>query len=181
MYFEIFISFLKVGFLTIGGGSAAIPWIQRECLERRKWIDSEELNDIVVIANMLPGPSMVEMAGCIGYKLKGKRGSVVASLAIALPLPIIFAVLYMTTISFLDPQLMISIAHYALPIIAAMMLSLSIKLFKGSYNSVGYIWYIFVIGATFILYSYFKVFPPLLFFSGLVINYSFLRFVKLWK
>lgn len=95
--------------------------------------------DAISISNILPGPSMVEMAGYIGYKQKGKRGSIIASVAIGIPVPSIFLLLYATVFSQLDVGLLTIISEFALPVIAAMMISLVINIFRQSYHSVGLI------------------------------------------
>ena len=70
MLFELFITFLKIGLFTFGGGYAMIPLIKEEIVEKKKWISSDEMLDIIAIAETSPGPIAINMATYIGYKNK---------------------------------------------------------------------------------------------------------------
>ena len=75
---QVFLIFAKMGAFTIGGGYAMIPLIEKELL-KREWISSDELQDIIVLAQSAPGLLAVNMAIYTGYRLAGFKGSVVAS------------------------------------------------------------------------------------------------------
>ena len=93
--FQLFLSFLKVGAFTFGGGYAMIPIIQKETVERRKWISNNDILDILAISESTPGPISVNAATYIGFKVAGFWGSLFATLGLILPS---FAIIY--TISF---------------------------------------------------------------------------------
>ena len=89
---RIFAVFAKIGAFTIGGGYMMVPAIERE-MSRRGWISDEELPDIVAIAQGAPGLLTVNMAIFAGYKLRGVKGSIVATLgSIVAPFLIILAI-----------------------------------------------------------------------------------------
>lgn len=77
-YCELFITFLKVGTFTIGGGYAMIPLMQREVVERRRWMDAETFLDVLSLSQAMPGVFAVNMATQVGYRLRGVRGSAAA-------------------------------------------------------------------------------------------------------
>ena len=81
---QVFLIFAKMGAFTIGGGYAMIPLIEKELL-KREWISSDELQDIIVLAQSAPGLLAVNMAIYTGYRLAGFKGSVVASVGAVLP------------------------------------------------------------------------------------------------
>ena len=58
---KIFGVFAKIGTFTIGGGYAMIPIIEDE-LKRRNWVNPEEIDDVVVLAQSAPGLLAVNMA-----------------------------------------------------------------------------------------------------------------------
>lgn len=76
---EIFLVFLKIGTFTIGGGYMMIPAIENE-MRKRMWISEDELPDIVALAQSAPGLLTVNMAIFAGHKLRGIKGSIVATL-----------------------------------------------------------------------------------------------------
>ena len=88
-YCDIFWSFFKVGTFTIGGGYAMIPLMQREIVERHRWIGEEEFMDQVALSQAMPGVFAVNMATMTGYRLRGVRGAVVAIVGNVL-MPIVF-------------------------------------------------------------------------------------------
>ena len=67
----LFLTFLKIGAFTFGGGYAMIPIIEKEVCEKRKWITEEEVLDIFAIAESTPGPIAINSATFIGYKISG--------------------------------------------------------------------------------------------------------------
>lgn len=91
----LFLTFLKVGALTFGGGYAMIPIIENEVTKKRKWITDTEILDIIVISETTPGPIAVNAATYVGYKVSGILGSIFATLGLALPsFVIIFVISY---------------------------------------------------------------------------------------
>ena len=82
---ELFFTFFKIGAFTFGGGYAMIPLIKREVVENKKWIDEDEMFDIIAIAESTPGPLAINAATFVGSKLMGVRGSVAATLGVVAP------------------------------------------------------------------------------------------------
>lgn len=85
IYFRIFISFFKIGLFTLGGGYAMLPLIEREVVERRRWLESGDFLDALAIAQSLPGPVAVNTSVFVGYKRRGLSGAVAAVLGATLP------------------------------------------------------------------------------------------------
>ena len=91
-YLRLMGVFFKIGLLTIGGGYAMLPLIQREIIDRG-WLTAREFVHIITIAEMTPGPIAINAATFVGYRLAGVKGSVLTTTAISLPsLLIILAV-----------------------------------------------------------------------------------------
>ena len=82
---ELFVSFFKVGLLTFGGGYAMIPIIQKEVVEKRKWMNGNDILDILAISESTPGPIAVNSATYVGYRVMGFWGSLVATIGLAIP------------------------------------------------------------------------------------------------
>lgn len=84
-HLQLFLSFLKIGAFTFGGGYAMIPLIHREVIENHPWIDDKELLDIFAISQITPGVIAVNAATYIGYKIGRFWGSFLATLGVVLP------------------------------------------------------------------------------------------------
>jgi len=85
LYWQIFWTFTKIGAFTIGGGYAMLPLIEKEVVDKKKWIDATEFIDQIAIAQSLPGVFAVNISILTGYRLKGNKGSIVAALGTILP------------------------------------------------------------------------------------------------
>ena len=62
MLLKLFTTFFKIGLFSFGGGFAMIPLIQREVIQRHKWIDGKDFVDMLVLAQSTPGPIAVNTA-----------------------------------------------------------------------------------------------------------------------
>ena len=81
---KIFTVFAKIGAFTIGGGYAMIPVIRAE-MSRRGWISEDELPDIVALSQSAPGVMAVNISIFAGYRLRGIKGSIAATLGSITP------------------------------------------------------------------------------------------------
>ena len=89
----IFVSFLKIGMFTFGGGYAMLPLIERELITKRKWIEQKEYLDLLTLAQSVPGPIAVNTAVFVGYKVRGLRGAAAALLGTVTPSFVIILVI----------------------------------------------------------------------------------------
>ena len=85
MLLNFFATCNKIGAFTLGGGYAMIPIMEREFVDKNKWMEKQEFMDIMVVAQTTPGIFAIDMASHIGYKLKGVWGGIVGAIGIALP------------------------------------------------------------------------------------------------
>lgn len=105
----LFFTFLKIGLFTFGGGYAMIPLIQSEITERHKWMTTEDIFNIIVIAESTPGPISVNSATYVGYKVAGFWGALFATLGLITPS---FIIIYIISL-ILDKFLAITIVNNA--------------------------------------------------------------------
>jgi len=82
---QLYLSFMKIGGFTFGGGLAMLPMLQREIIGKHKWVTEEELLDIYAIGQVTPGIIAINTASLIGYKRRGVLGSIVATLGEVTP------------------------------------------------------------------------------------------------
>lgn len=78
--FKLFLSFLQIGFFSIGGGYATIPLIQEQVVEKYNWLTMQEFTDIITISQMTPGPLAVNTSTFVGIQINGISGAIVATL-----------------------------------------------------------------------------------------------------
>ncbi len=84
IYLELFLTFLRIGAFSFGGGYGMISLIREETLSRG-WLSEDALLNMIAVAESTPGPIAVNMATFVGSSQGGVLGSVVATLGVILP------------------------------------------------------------------------------------------------
>jgi chromate transporter len=90
---ELFLTFFKIGAFTFGGGLAMIPLIENQFVIKKKYLEHEELLNIIAVSQSTPGPIAINCATYIGYKKGGFLGSLFATLGVVIPSFIIIYVI----------------------------------------------------------------------------------------
>ncbi|MBR3965257.1 MAG: chromate transporter [Clostridia bacterium] len=85
MLLSLFLTFLKIGLFTFGGGYAMISNIREVVVEKKKWLDEDGLLEVIAIAESTPGPIAINLATYVGYKRRGFLGSLAATVGVVLP------------------------------------------------------------------------------------------------
>ncbi len=106
---KLFWTFFKIGLFTFGGGYAMIAIIERDVVEKKKWIPHEEFLDLIAIAESTPGPLAINSSTYIGYKIGGVLGSIFATLGAILPSFIIIFIISL----FFEAFLALEYVNYA--------------------------------------------------------------------
>ena len=108
-YLSLFLTMLKIGLFTFGGGYAMIALLENEFVEKKKWLEKDEFLDVAAIAESTPGPIAINAATYIGYKNAGIIGSMIATLGICIPS---FVIIYAISL-FFDAFLSLTLVAYA--------------------------------------------------------------------
>ena len=82
---QVFLTFFKIGAFTFGGGYAMIPLIEKETVEKKKWITDDDVLEIITIAESTPGPIAINAATFVGYRVCGFWGALTATLGVVIP------------------------------------------------------------------------------------------------
>lgn len=83
--FDLFVVFLKIGAFTFGGGWAMISIIEKEIVDKKRWVSKEEFLDLLAVSQSIPGILAVNMAVAVGDKMRGRKGALCAALGTILP------------------------------------------------------------------------------------------------
>lgn len=116
---NIFWVFAKIGAFTIGGGIPMIAAIKSELVARR-WLNDEDFVDIITLAQTAPGLFAVNISILTGYRLRGTKGSVVATIASCLPPFLIILLVAMFFTSFKDNPYVIKAFKGIRPVVVAL-------------------------------------------------------------
>lgn len=168
---ELFLVFMKIGAFTIGGGYAMIPLIKNE-LDRRKWIGEDELPDIIALAQSAPGILAVNVSIFAGYKIKGLKGSIAATLGSILPSFLIILAIAMAFTNFKDNPTVISIFKGIRPVVVALIASPMISMARKSDKA----WWAWCItGASLLAVSFLSVSPIYIILTVLVLSVAVVK------
>ena len=151
---SIFKVFFKIGAFTIGGGYAMIPIIKDE-LDRRHWIGEDELPDILALAQSAPGILAVNVSIFTGYKIRGVKGSIAATLGSVLPSFLIILVIALMFSNFRNNAIVMRIFSGIRPVVVSLIAAPMISMARNA-NKSWWAWLICIlslIAVAFLRYS----------------------------
>ena len=139
-----------------------LPIIQHEISEKYKLIDEDELSELLVLAQSLPGMMAVNAATSIGYRLHGKRGAVVCALGVALPSFLIIVFLAGLILHYYDNTHLQGAFRWVRAIVVGMIAAAAVKMGKPCLRSKLQIGLVLLA----LVLAIFKVHPVLLILDG---------------
>lgn len=170
---KIFLVFAKIGAFTIGGGYAMIPIIRDE-LVKRGWLTDEELPDIIALAQSAPGVLAVNMSIFAGYKMRGTKGSIVATLGSVLPSFLIILLIAMVFAGYKDNPVVERIFKGIRPVVVSLIIVPMVNMARKGNKT----WWAWLISAITLVAVAFLGFSPiwiLLVLIVLAISYTMLK------
>lgn len=105
---ELYFAFFRIGGLTFGGGLTMLPMLKHELVEKKHWVEEEEMLDYYAVGQCTPGIIAVNVATFVGYRKKGVIGGVFSTLGMISPSLIIVSILAMFLEQFMANQ---TVAH----------------------------------------------------------------------
>src|SRR5258706_7029605 len=90
---EVFLYFLMLGFINIGGPVAQITMMFNHMVERRAWLSKERFVSIMGVCHMLPGPEALQLAIYVGYIKRGVLAGITAGVTFIVPGALVMIVL----------------------------------------------------------------------------------------
>ncbi len=92
---NLFLVYLKIGTFTIGGGYVMLAYVQREIVDKHKWIEEKEFLNMLALAQAAPGLIAVNTAIFVGWCVSGgkHRWAYIAAAVLGAVLPSIVCIL----------------------------------------------------------------------------------------
>lgn len=169
-YLDLFISFVKIGLFSFGGGMGAIPLIQDQVVTHHGWLTLNDFTDLISIAEMTPGPIAINASTFVGMRLYGIPGALIATTGCILPACFIVSTLGWLYFKYKNLACLQIILAVLRPVIVALITIAGISIFKllvfsTGFNIIGLV--LMLIG--FFLLKRFKLSPiTVMFFSGII-------------
>lgn len=133
---KLFLSFLKIGAFSFGGGYAMLPLIEKETIEIHGWLTTKEFIDILAVVEMTPGPIAINSATFLGYKVAGVWGSVVATVGVVLPSIVIILIIAHFLSKFKDSPYVDWAFRGIRPVVLGLIVSASITVARNAFIDV---------------------------------------------
>ena len=128
--FELFLTFVKIGLFTFGGGYAMISVIENNCVEKKKWITHDEMMNITVIAESTPGPIAINCATFVGYRVAGFPGAFFSTIGVVIPSFIIIFCISAFLDNFLDIAIVANAFHGIKVAVGILIFDVAINMIK---------------------------------------------------
>lgn len=132
IYLQLFLTFLKIGAFTFGGGYAMLPLVQSE-VTAKGWLDIQTIVDFIAVSESTPGPFAVNAATFVGSRVGGFWGAFFATVGVVLPSFIIILVVAKFFIKFKESKLikgcMSGLKPAVIGLIAAAVVSVGMTVF----------------------------------------------------
>lgn len=106
--FELYAAFFRIGGLTFGGGLTMLPMLKYELVEKKHWVEENDLLDYYAVGQCTPGIIAVNVATFVGYKRHGIVGAIVATLGMITPSLVIVSILALFLQQFMENE---TVAH----------------------------------------------------------------------
>ena len=148
-YFKLFRIMFTLSAFTFGGGYVIVSLMKTEFVDRLKWIDEEEMLNLVAIAQSSPGAVAVNGSILVGYKVGGIRGAIVSILGTILPPFIILSIISVFYNQFKSNIYVSAFLKAMQPAIAAIIISVVIQLARNIIKQ-REMYFIIIMGVAFI-------------------------------
>lgn len=156
LYLKLFTSTFSLSAFTFGGGYVIVPLMRKKFVEQLKWIEEEEMIDMIAISQSAPGPLAINAAIMIGYRLAGMKGALLATLGTMLPPLILITLISVFYETFIQIEIIATLLYGMRAAIAAIILDVVIKLTKEIINKQG-LFYVMMLIIAFIASSLFDL------------------------
>lgn len=152
--FQLYLVFFKIGLTTFGGGYAMLPLLQAEIVEKRGWCSQEELLNYFAVGQCTPGIIAVNTATFVGYKQKGLKGAIMATLGMVSPSLVIILLIASVLAKYAD-NVWVGHAFAGIRVaVCALVLSSIVKLWKSGIKDK---WGMVLFLIAFVLVAFFNV------------------------
>lgn len=164
---ESFKFWLKLGFISFGGPAGQIAIMQKELVEKRKWIDHDDFLHALNFCMLLPGPEAQQLATYIGWRLHGIRGGIVAGAFFVIPSIFFLLVLSYVYAAYGNIPQIAAVLEGFKAIVVAIVVEAILKIAKKAFKSY---WHIIISALAFISIYFFHVPFPLIVLGAAIIG-----------
>lgn len=164
VYLKVFLTFLKIGIVSFGGGWASVSIMRHELVTHQSLITAEQFNQVVYTIGFTPGPVAISSSAIIGKKIAGIFGAIFAVIGIILPPMIIGIILYTLMIKYTENSTVKGFIKGIGPAVVAVIFFVLFGIGKGVFQEFNY--YLLLIGVCAITALFLGVHPAFVLLGG---------------
>lgn len=172
---KLFLTFLKIGAFTFGGGYAMLPLIREAVVDKEKWLTDDGFLDMIGITQSIPGVLAVNSAVFLGYQLAGIPGALVSAVGAVLPsfLIILFIAVFLTRFSdnVIVNKAFTGVRSAVVALIAYAVIRLGRKTIRGGFDRI-------IAGGALILAYFFGLNPVFVISAAAVVGLLYFYFLR---
>ena len=117
--------------MALQGFGGVLPVAQREIVDRRQWVSREDFLSLLSLAQVLPGPNVINLALMIGDRFAGTRGAM-AALAGIICAPLLLVLVLAVAVQQLQHWPLVAGALRGMGVVAAgLVVATALKLAQG--------------------------------------------------
>ena len=139
LLFSIFLAFFMANILGYGGGPASIPLMYDQIVSQFGWLNNIEFSNMLALGNALPGPIATKIAAYVGFEVYGWGGFILALIGTIVPSAVALIWLLKVLQRYKHSLIVKGMSLLVQPVIAIMMMLLTISLASDSFRAIGYI------------------------------------------
>lgn len=132
----LYAAFFRIGGLTFGGGLTMLPMLKFELVEKKHWVEEEDLLDYYAVGQCTPGIIAVNVATFVGYKKKGVIGAIFSTLGMISPSLIIVSILALFLKQFMENQIVAHAVGGIKLVVCALMLNTIVTMAKKTVKNI---------------------------------------------
>jgi chromate transporter len=164
---ELYIVFFNIGLVSFGGGLAMLPVMTEMLVNKRHWVDKDELVNYFALTQTLPGIIAANVATMVGHKVNKVSGALFGMLGMITPSIIVITVIATFLTNFQDNPIVINALRGINLAVIALLINLIFSLKKNIFDGIT----LLIAVTTFILVAIFKINPPYIIVVSALIGY----------
>lgn len=172
---ELFLTFMKIGAFTLGGGYAMLSLVEKAVVDQKKWIGADEFWDMIAIVQSLPGVFAANTALFVGQRIAGRKGAMAAMLGAVIPSIVIILLLATVFNEFRDNPVVESVFKGIRPCVVALILAPSLRMVKSAKLTWKTAW---IPLAVVLLIAWAKVSPVYVVIAAIVSGFGYALFMQ---
>ncbi len=142
IYLSLFLSFLKIGAFTFGGGYAMLPLIEQEVLAHG-WLDLPQLVDFVAVSESTPGPFAINIATYVGSQTAGVLGALCATAGVVLPSFVVILIVARCYLAFKNSRVVKGVMSGLKPAVVGLIAAAVLSIGQAVLFPAGFGWAVF--------------------------------------